>query len=133
MIVVDASVVANAIGDDGGAGEAARRILRSDSTLAAPDLVDAESVAVLRRAWLAGTMTDERFEQAVGDLADLPIVRYATRRLMHRALVLRANVTSYDACYVALAEGLDCPLYTGDRRLVNATGPHCEMRLVSDR
>ena len=38
---------------------------------------------------------------------------------------LRSNLTSYDAWYVALAEGLDCPLATLDRTLTRAPGPKC--------
>ena len=40
---------------------------------------------------------------------------------MRRAFELRENVTAYDACYVALAEALDWPLCTADRRLANAS------------
>ena len=130
-IVVDACVLANAIGDDGREGRQVRNLLREQHDLAAPDLVDVETTAVLRRRWLAGTITDERFEQAVEDLADLPLGRYPTRGLMRRAFELRANVIAYDACYVALAEALGWPLYTADRRLARATGPRCTMRLVA--
>jgi predicted nucleic acid-binding protein len=35
---------------------------------------------------------------------------------------LRANVTSYDACYVALARDLGCALVTADRRVSRAPG-----------
>jgi len=42
---------------------------------------------------------------------------------MGRAFELRATVTAYDACYVALAEALEWPLCTDDRRLANASGP----------
>jgi hypothetical protein len=66
----------------------------------APTLED-----VLRRRWLAGTITDERFEQAIEDLADLPPARFPTRGLVRRAFKLRANVTAYDACYVRPRRG----------------------------
>ena len=131
MIVVDASVLANAVGDDEEAGRHARDLLRAHVSLAAPDLVDVETTAVLRRRWLAGTVTDERFEQAVDDLADIPLARFPTGPLVHRAFELRANVTAYDACYVALAETLDWPLCTTDRRLARASGPLCSMQLVA--
>src|ERR1035437_8274850 len=68
VIVVDASVLANAIGDDEEAGRQARELLRVHRELAAPDLVDVETTAVLRRRWLAGTLSDQRFEQAIEDL-----------------------------------------------------------------
>ena len=131
MIVVDASVLANAIGDDEEAGRQARELLRVHRELAAPDLVDVETTAVLRRRWRAGTISDQRFEQAIEDLTDIPLARFPTLGLMRRAFELRANVTAYDACYVALAEALDWPLCTADRRLAHASGPRCAMQLIT--
>ncbi len=131
MIVVDASVLANAVGDDEAAGQQARGLLRTHRELAAPDLIDVETTAVLRRRWLAGSVTDERFEQAIADLPDMPLARFPTLGLMRRAFELRANVTAYDACYVALAEALDWPLCTADRRLAHASGPRCSMQLIT--
>ncbi|MGB8380252.1 MAG: type II toxin-antitoxin system VapC family toxin [Dermatophilaceae bacterium] len=128
---MDASVLANAVGDDQAAGRTARTLLRDNRELAAPDLVDVETVAVLRRWWLAGTVTDQRFEHAVVDLADLPVTRFPVSRFMRRAFELRHNITAYDSCYVAVAEVLGCALYTADHRLVRAPGPQCVIRLVS--
>lgn len=130
MIVIDASILANALGDDGPDGAIARRELRAADALAAPDLIDVETVAVLRKRWLARTVSDERFETAVADLHRLDLDRVPTLRLMRRAFELRANVTAYDACYVALAEALGCALITADRRLANATGPRCAIRVL---
>lgn len=130
MIVVDASVLANVVGDDGADGQLARAELRSAVDIAAPDLVDVETVAVLRKRWLGGTLTERRFASAVDDLEEIAIDRYPTLPLMVRAYGLRANVTAYDAVYVALAEALDCELVTGDKRLANATGPRCAIRVL---
>lgn len=130
MIVVDASVLANAIADDQADGEAARDVIRQRGGVSAPDLVDVETVAVLRKRWLAGTLPARRFGSAVRDLEDLAIDRYPTLRLMWRAYELRDNVTVYDAAYVALAEALDCPLVTADARLPTAPGVRCEVELV---
>jgi predicted nucleic acid-binding protein len=44
------------------------------------------------------------------------------RRLLPRVWQLRGNLTAYDASYIALAEALDCPLLTADRRLAGAPG-----------
>lgn len=130
MIVVDASVLANVIGDDGADGQRVRGEIREVGAVAAPDLVDVETVAVLRRRWLAGTISDRRFEAAIGDLEQLALSRYPTLPLMRRAFELRANVTAYDASYVALAEFLGCDLLTGDRRLAGAPGPGCRIRVL---
>lgn len=130
MIVVDASVLANAVGDDGADGAVARAALRGEE-VAAPDLVDVETVSVLRKRWLAEDLTVRRFQRAVDDLADLALTRHPGLPLMPRAFELRSNVTPYDAAYIGLAEALGCPLLTGDARLVAAPGPRCEVRLLT--
>jgi predicted nucleic acid-binding protein len=131
LIVIDASVLSNAIADDGADGRRARAELRAAGELAAPDLVDVETIAVLRKRWLAGAISDQRFTDAIQDLEDVELDRYPTLPLMRRAYELRANVTAYDAAYVALAETLGCELLTGDRRLTNAAGPRCPIRLLT--
>lgn len=124
MIVADASILANAIGDDGTEGDAARAAL-SGNDLSIPDLADVEVVSVLRRRWLAKTMSARRFATAVRDLASLPADRYPLSPFMPRAYELRSKVSPYDATYVALAEQLDCQLITADARLARAHGPRC--------
>jgi predicted nucleic acid-binding protein len=130
VIVIDASVLANVLGDDGEDGRTARGEVRDAPDLAAPDLIDVETVSVLRKRWLAGTISDQRFAAAVEDLEELAVERAPTRRLMRRAYALRANVTAYDATYIALAELLGCELLTADQRLAAAPGPRCAIRLV---
>lgn len=130
MIVIDASVLANVVGDDGSDGQRARAEFRGAGDVAAPDLVDVETVAVLRKRWLAGTVTDQRFAAAVEDLGQLDLDRYPVLRFMRRAYELRANVTAYDSAYVALAEQLGCALLTADRRLASASAPRCAIRVL---
>ena len=130
MIVIDASVLANVIGDDGDDGDLARSEFRSADDVAAPDLVDVVTVAVLRKRWIAGSITARRFASAITDLESIAIVRYPTLPLMRRAYELRDNVTAYDAAYVALAETLECELLTGDGRLGDAPGPECSIRVL---
>lgn len=130
MIVVDASVVANALADDGADGSIARRRLTGAGDLAAPDLVDVETTAVLRKRWIAGDLSDQRFSDAIGDLEDLDLTRYPTLPLVRRAFELRSNVTAYDAAYVALAELLGCVLLTADRRLASTPTIGCAVEVV---
>ena len=130
MIVVDASVLANVIGDDGRDGDRARAVLIQDTDVHAPDLVDVETVAVLRKRWIAGSLPASRFAAALRDLQELDITRYPTLALTWRAYELRENVTAYDAVYVALAEGLGCALVTGDARLSRAPGLRCQVEVL---
>ena len=57
-------------------------------------------------------MADVRFAAAVEDLGALEVDRYPAVRFLRRGYELRANVTAYDAEYVALAEALGCELWT---------------------
>lgn len=130
MIVVDASVMSNAIADDGVDGEIARARLLQADVLVAPDLLDIEVLSVLRKSWLARRLTSERLADAVDDLIELPIERVPMRAFVARADELRANVTPYDGVYVALAESIGCPLVTADGRLARASGPRCKIELI---
>jgi len=130
VIVVDASVLANALADDGSDGARARAVLRAASDVAMPDHANVETGAVLRKRWIASTINDARVDQALADFADLPIRRFPTLPLMARALELRDNLTVYDAVYVALAEALNYPLVTADAKMARANGPTCTFNII---
>jgi len=51
--------------------------------------------------------------------------------LMGRIWDLRANLTAYDAAYVALAEMLDSVLVTADRALAGASGIECKVEVLA--
>lgn len=130
MVVIDASILANALADDEADGQLARAELRADGEVTAPDLIDVETASVFRKRWLRGTLTDERLAAAVTHLRQMSFERIPTRRLIQRAVELRANVSAYDACYVALAESLHCELLTADRRLAHVPGTRCAIRIL---
>ena len=79
---------------------------------------------------IAGAISDDRFAEAIDDLEAIKLERYPTLPLMRRSYDLRANVTAYDATYVALVVVLGCELLTGDSRLAPAPGPRCGVRLL---
>lgn len=130
MIVIDASVLVNVLADDGSDGALARDHVVRSGDLHAPELVDVETVSALRKRWLVGDITDERFALALDDLEALELTRVPALPLMRRAYELRANVTAHDAAYVALAEVLRCPLLTADARLARAPGLECEVSVL---
>lgn len=129
MIVVDASVLATALADDGDDGRRCRGRLSGES-LAAPEIIDLEVCSVLRKLVLRGELTSRRAGAAVRDLADLPLRRVGHQSLIGRVWELRRNLTSYDASYIALAETLSVPLLTGDARMASAPGIRCAVERV---
>ena len=122
MIVVDASVLVDALGGDGARGSAARARLASEPYVAVPDIADLETISALRRRWLAGLIDEEQLLLAADDLGSLPAERHHSLSLIPRALELRHTVTVADALYIALAEKLGLSLLTADRRLAGAPG-----------
>ena len=130
MLVVDASCLYEVLVDAERA-ESVRRRLADDPDHAAPHVIDAEVLGVLRRDHLLGRLDATAAGQAVEDVRDWPGERFAHRPLLERAWELRATVRSWDALYVALAEALDAPLLTLDERLSRADGPMCAIELAA--
>jgi predicted nucleic acid-binding protein len=130
MIVVDASALLEALLRTPAAKAVERWLLRPRQTLHAPHLIDVEVAQVIRRYAANGEIDSGRGRAALIDLADLPLRRYPHDFLLPRVWDLRNNLTAYDAVYVALAEALDAPLLTRDRRLAAAAGHHARVELV---
>lgn len=131
MIVVDASAILELLLNTDTGRCVAARIAPPEITLHAPHLLDLEVAQILRRYVFLGTIEPDRGRLALEQLVLLDIERYAHDLLLTRIWALRDNVTAYDAAYVALAEALDAPLLTTDRRLSTASGIRAQIELVS--
>ena len=95
------------------------------SDLLAPNLVGFEVANVIRRHEMAGLIGSDQAAQAHADLLDLTIEQWPYEILASRAWELRANLSVYDASYVALAELTEATLVTLDRGITGASGPRC--------
>ena len=130
MIVVDASALLEAL------LSTAREALVTDilfdqrDGLHAPHLLDIEVTQVIRRYVLNGEIGAEHALTALADFLDLPFHRHPHHFLLPRVWELRNNLTAYDALYIALAEVLDAPLLTHDRRLAAAGGHRARIELI---
>ena len=127
VIVVDASVLAPALGDDDTDGDVARARLRGED-LAAPEIIDLEVTSVWRRT-LIGRTTERPLRLPISLIFRSDGCRISPCWL--RCWELRHNLTPYDAAYVALAEALDVALLTADARLSRASGVRCAMELLA--
>jgi predicted nucleic acid-binding protein len=130
MIVVDASAVLEVLLATPAAAAVRDRLFAPDESLHAPHLLDVEVAQVLRRYAAAGELDDERGRKALGDLGDMPVIRYPHDVLFPRIWELRQNLTAYDAVYIALAEALSATLITRDARLVSAPGHQARVEIV---
>jgi predicted nucleic acid-binding protein len=124
MVVVDASALVMLLADATGIGRWVASQL-GNRRVAAPSLMPYEVANSLRRRALAGQLDVAAADTAHADLMGLQWDRWPHSRLAERAWELRGAVSYYDASYVALAELLDAPLVTLDRRLERAPGPRC--------
>lgn len=121
LIVPDASVVLEVLLQTEVGRQLDERLL-AEPSLHVPHLLDLEVAQALRRYVALGDLSPERGEEALCDLLDLPFVRHSHDLLLPRVWELRHNLTAYDASYVALAELLEAPLLTMDRRMAGAPG-----------
>lgn len=123
-VVCDASAVVALLVDGGPAGEWAAEEL-AGVQLHAPHLMLFEAANILRRHASAALISHDLAAQAHTDLLDLAIELWPYEILAPRAWRLRANLSIYDAAYVALAEQVGATLVTLDRKLAGATGVAC--------
>jgi predicted nucleic acid-binding protein len=119
VIVLDASAAVDFLLRDEANFDWLEQRLGRDDALAAPHLLDSEVAHVLRKHFVGGRLDEGRAVEALRDLDELPLERYAARPLLERIWGLRHNLGAYDATYVALAEALDATLITSERRLLD--------------
>jgi predicted nucleic acid-binding protein len=129
VIVVDASAFLQVLLRTPESPSIEARLFSGDS-LHAPHLIDVEVSQGLRRCAASGQIDSAHGRAALTILAQFPISRYAHRQFLTRVWELRDNFTAYDAMYVALAETLDAPLLTRDRRLAAAAKDHVSVEVV---
>jgi predicted nucleic acid-binding protein len=118
--VIDASVAIKwVITEDG--TDAANRLRGSVTSFHAPDLIVAETANILWKKIQRNELTREEAELACGILRLANIEIHAMGALALPALHLAAELRHpvYNATYLALAQALDVPMVTADRRLIN--------------
>jgi len=130
LAVVDASVLTAFYVAEDSRREAVVARLGAGDLLLAPAHVDAEVVSALRGLAKRFPSLQETVPGALRHLARFPIRRVPLEPLLGRMWELRANVTAYDAAYVAVAEQLTATVVTCDAKLAAASGPRCEFELI---
>lgn len=131
MIVVDASVIATMLVYSDDRGRKARTVMGRDPEWAAPEHWKVEVFSVMRGLTLGGKITHELASRAVGRLTRLGVDAVPVDDLLPRMWQFKANISAYDAAYVALAERRGLTLVTADARLARAATAYCRVELVA--
>ena len=130
MIVLDASAAIEWLLQTPVGAKVDRRVFSRPMSLHAPHLLDLEVAQVVRRYVRDKVITAQRGQEALEDLNGLPLNRYPHDFLIPRVWRLRANLTAYDAVYVALSELLEAPLLTCDGGIASASGHHAAIEVI---
>ena len=120
IAVLDASVVVELVLRTPAGSQIRRRVADPAISPHSPELVDLEVLNVIRRYVQVNRMAPDQATAAVRGLSELDLQRHRHGPMLRRVWDRRSNLTAYDAPYVALAEILDGPLLTTDRRLARA-------------
>lgn len=129
MIVLDSSALVDLLlGAEPNASWVSEQVEGARWDLHAPHVVDIEVTGVVRRLVLAGDLGPRQGGEVVSTLAGLALTRYPHLQLLGRMWELRGSVSAPDAAFVALAEALDAPLVTTDRRLARVRGLELDVR-----
>ena len=128
LVVVDSSLAVKWLVEEEHSGKA-HAILQSwdsqDTRLAAPHLMPVETANALHRRVVRGELTVEGAAELIASLLASRLELHEAPNLHVRAMELASRLGQgavYDAHYLALAEALDCEVWTADERLVRIAG-----------
>lgn len=128
-MIVDASVIVDALVVKGTDGDRARSILATDDDLYGPSHLPLEITSALARLVRAGTLTADQMRTALTDTAAFGITLVETTLDDTLRTLELPSLRIADALYVALAERLDQPLLTTDIRMTRS-GAATSCRIV---
>ncbi len=131
MIVPDASAFALIFTGDDPRADEADRVLRADPAWLVPEHWQVEVLAVIRGLLLGGKLDQTRADAAVATLISATVAVTPTAPLLTRMWQVRANLSTYDAAYVAAAEVHDLTLVTADARIARAGVARCPVRTLT--
>jgi predicted nucleic acid-binding protein len=130
MIVLDASVMTDALTNAGTRGVRTRAALARDPEWAVPEHWMVEVFSAIRGLTAGGKITADAAARAFGRLHSAEVATVATTDLLDTMCAVRNAISPYDAPYVALANRWQLTLLTSDAPLSRAALGYCRVELV---
>jgi predicted nucleic acid-binding protein len=125
LTVIDCSAMIELLAAKTQTGEAIARRVTSEQTLYAPYVLDGETISALLGLMRGQIISEREADAALSSYRTFPIERRDVLPLWPRLKSLHANLSAYDAQYVALAEALHVSLITGDARIKRSGVARC--------
>jgi predicted nucleic acid-binding protein len=129
LIVIDCSTMIELLAAKTQTGDAIARRITEAQTLYAPYVLDAEVISALLGLMRGQKISEREADAALSNYRAFPVERQDVLPLWPRLKILHANLSAYDAQYVALAEALDVPLITTDARIKRSGAARCKVEV----
>jgi predicted nucleic acid-binding protein len=129
LTVIDCSAMVELLAAKTHTGESIAQRLTATHALYAPHVLDGEVISALLGLMRGQKITEGEADAALSSYRAFPVERHDVLPLWPRLKSLHANLSAYDAQYVALAEALRVPLITTDARIKRSGAARCEVEV----
>jgi predicted nucleic acid-binding protein len=133
LTVIDCSAMIELLVAKTRTGDAIARRVAAAQTLYAPYVLDGEVISALLGLRRGQKISEREADAALSSYRAFPVDRQDVLPLWPRLKSLHANLSAYDAQYVALAEALHVPLITADARIKRSGAARCEVEVFDAR
>ena len=129
MTVIDCSAMIELLAANTQAGDAVARRVTAAETLYVPYVLDGEVISALLGLMRGQKISEREADAALSNYRAFPVERQDVLPLWPRLKILHANLSAYDAQYVAMAEALNVSLITADARIKRSGVARCKVEV----
>jgi predicted nucleic acid-binding protein len=131
LTVIDCSAMIELLAAKTQTGDAVAGRVTAAQTLYAPYVLDGEVISALLGLLRGQKISEREADAALSSYRAFPVERQDVLPLWPRLKNLHANLSAYDAQYVALAEALHVPLVTADARIQRSGVARCKIEVFA--